>query len=321
MAGAVGVPTEAGWSFHEKPYRHYEYHGSKTTPPTESDPDGLEILSVTQALGILDKSGPLQGYAARETLVGCSEMLKRAGFEKDADGLLPVAVDLEDVCLWADDPQYFGRVLHANHLTFRQRTSDAAARGTAMHTVLEDWIERGLLPNPKKHAEARRGYVRGLGSFLIAHRPTFLESEMIVGSTVHGVAGARDTVLVLHDPQRGRSLIDLKTSKGVYPSSHFRQLTAYDRLGVECGEQPTDSQGILRVGADGSWEIQWLQDFDTPDFFWRAFLNALAACRDERRIIARGKAIEKEAKARVKAELKAQQRAWTEQAERGLMPA
>ncbi len=96
MAGHVGVETPAGWSFHEKPHRHYQLHGSRTVPNIQriaagdgTVPDELEILSVTQALGIIDKSGPLQGYAAKMTLSGVARILREFGLQKDSDGLLP----------------------------------------------------------------------------------------------------------------------------------------------------------------------------------------------------------------------------------------
>lgn len=307
MAGHVGVETEFGWSFHEKPHRHYELLGERSVPNVDgimvgdgTTPDTIEILSVTQALGILDKSAPLQYYAARMTTEGACALLRRYGLERGSDGILPTEVDLEDLVMIAEDPKYLTKQLYRYGLMFSQKTDSAAKRGTAIHTVLEHWIDRGIVPNLDAYDKSWQGYVRALAAFLMSARPTFLESEMIVGSPALGVAGARDTVLVLRDPKRGRALIDLKTSKGVYPSSHFRQLTAYDRLGVECGEEPTDSQGILRVGPDGSWEIQWLQDFGTSDFFWGAFKNALAAARDERWIVSRGKAVEREARAAAK---------------------
>jgi len=285
MAGKTGIVTDGGWSFHEPPearYRHYRHNGSTTVDGHDGP---LEILSVTQALGIIDKSGPLQHYAAKMTLEGVCATLRGFGCEKDANGDLPTALDVEDICLVAGDPRYLGDTLKRNGRAFYQRTADAASRGTAIHTVLEDWAERGKLPVADSHPMAHRGYVRGLAAFLITERPKFLENEMIVGSVTHGVAGARDTVLVLNDATRGRCLVDLKTSKGVYPSSHFRQLTAYDRLGVESGQQPTDAQGILRVGEDGSYELRWLQDFGfSTDFWWRAFLEALSTQRSERAI-------------------------------------
>ncbi len=221
-------------------------------------------------------------------------------------------MDLEDLCLIAgfDEPRdtldpmahkYLERVLYSKGLSFRQRTDNAAKRGTAIHTVLEHWIDFGEIPNINAMPRAWQGYARSLCGFLLTERPSFLESEMIVGSAEHGIAGARDTVLRLKHNRRGHALVDLKTSKACYPSSHFRQLTAYDRLGVCCGQDPTDSQGILLVYPDGKpGEIVWLQDFGQSEFFWRAFLNALRAARDERWINDRLKAQEKERKAAAK---------------------
>lgn len=269
------------WTFHEPPeanYRHYEYEGKCETP------GGLEILSVTQALGVLDKSGPLSGYAARETLRGISSLLWRA------------TPDMGELIRWATEPPEMdatggwskgrlGELLKSEGVTFRDTTNDAAARGTAVHKALEDWIDEERIPVPSKYPPAWRGYFRALAGWLASERPVFLESELIVGSVKHGYAGKRDTVARVRDPKRGLALLDAKTSKAVYPSSMFRQLVAYDEAGIECGEEPTDSQGIVRLGMDGSWEVQWVQDLGWSRDEWRdAFLRALAACRDERAI-------------------------------------
>lgn len=273
--------TDSPWTFHEPPtarYRHYRYNGETKTP------EGLEILSVTQALGTLDKSAPLSGYAARETLRGVSALLYRA------------TPDVAELVRWAADPPIMseagdwskgriGELLKRERLTFRDRTSDAQDRGTAVHKALENWIDERRIPNPADYRIQWRGYFRALAAWLSRDRPEFLESELIVGSRKHGYAGKRDTVARVRDPKRGLALLDAKTSKAVYPSSMFRQLVAYDEGGIECGEAPTDSQGIVRLGSDGSWEIQWLQDFSLPRGWWRdAFLRALATCRDEREI-------------------------------------
>ncbi|MGH8522893.1 MAG: hypothetical protein ACREXY_01320 [Gammaproteobacteria bacterium] len=268
----------AEWSFHSKPYRHYRYNDQTETP------NGLEILSVTQALGVLDKSGPLQGYAARETVRGVSSLLWRA------------APDATEIIRWATDPPVMdehgdwsqGRItylLKREGLTFRDRTSDAAARGTAVHKALEDWINEQRIPRAANYPAEWQGYFRGLASWLAQERPDFEESELVVGSTTHGYAGTRDTVARVRDKRRGLCLLDAKTSKAIHPSSMFRQLVAYDEAGAEGGEARTDSQGIIRFGSDGSWEIKWLQDFGLPRQFWLdAFLHALTACRDEREI-------------------------------------
>lgn len=279
------------WTFHEKPWRHYQLNGKRRTPK----PADLEILSVTQALGILDKSGPLVGWAAKTTVAGLHAMLS------DPDGIRICTgcwhATHEDDCHTPDcadgrlipwalpaDPRKLQNDLRNLHLDHTSVMHDAQYRGTATHKVLEDWIDHGTLPNLADFPEAWRGWIRALAAWLAAEQPEFLESELVVGSKTHGFAGKRDTVCRIRDKKRGNALIDAKTSKGIYPSSHFRQLAAYELAGVESGEDPTDSQGILRLAPDGSWEVGWLQDVAPVDSFKRAFLHALTACRDERAI-------------------------------------
>lgn len=253
------------WSFHEKPYRHYRLSGETHTPA------GLEILSVTQAIGVIDKSGPLQGYAAKMTIEGVAEILRRGAGDVNKPRRAIGAGEL-------------AALLRQARLTFRDRTSDAADRGRATHKALEDWINERRIPEPGNYPAHWRGFVRSLAAFLVSQRPEFLESERIVGSVKHGYAGACDTVAVVRGPSRGRIRLDLKTSKAVYPSSHYRQLAGYELADVEGGSEPTNAQGVVRLGDDGSWEVRYLQDLGDLDFYSGAFLRALAVCRDERAI-------------------------------------
>lgn len=292
------------WTFHEPPaarYRHYRLNDQTHTP------EGLEILSVTQALGVLDKSGPLQGYAARETLNGIRRALWRLGSPHDLARITEYTLDIDGTARSTG----LANVLYREKLTYRDKTSDAQDRGTAVHWSLEDWIDHGHLPNPAGRQGPEgwiaypphwAGYFRALAGYLARERPEFLESELIVGSATYGFAGKRDTVARVRDRKRGIALLDAKTSKSCYPESHFRQLSGYNGGGIECGEEPTDSQGILRLGPDGSWDIQWVQDMprlNSIDDWYAMFLRALAACRDNRAIKDDEKCLE--ARARVRA--------------------
>lgn len=252
--------TPPVWTFHTKPWRHYQCDGSRTTP------GGLEVLSVTQALGVLDKSGPLVGWAVRLTYEGAWSVARNPRYK------MPNAA-------WK-----FRKDVEKAGLDHRSSVSDAQDRGTATHQVLEDWINERKLPVMANYPQAWRGWIRALAAWLSAEQPEFLESELIVGSATHGFAGRRDTVCRVKDKTRGNALLDAKTSKRIYPSSHFRQLAAYELAGVEGGENATDAQGILRLAEDGSYEVGWLQDVAPLASFQRAFLNALTTCRDERAI-------------------------------------
>ncbi len=244
---------------HSKPHRHYTIDGERTTPT------GEQIVSVTQVLGILDKPA-LVGWAAKVTAEGCWRLARRKGYE------LP------------DQPWKFTKDLKRFGLDHRSTTGEAALRGTTIHAALEDWITRRKLPTPSAHPPAWGGYFRALSGFLMwVHNEggEFVESELAVGSLTHGFAGTRDTVCTVATKAHGRVMYDLKTSKRVYPGSHFPQLAAYEIAGVECGEQPTDRQAIVRLGSDGVHEIAW--SVAMPD----DFLAILECFRQQRALIKR----------------------------------
>jgi hypothetical protein len=71
-------------------------------------------------------------------------------------------------------------------------------------------------------------------------------------SVKHGYAGTFDLLCNI----AGRSyLVDLKTSKWIYPSQHFTQLEAYEGARLEMGEPPTDVRAVLWVNAAGGMEL------------------------------------------------------------------
>lgn len=218
---------------HTRPYRRYSIGG-------EFEIDGVKIASVTQVLGVIDKSGPLQHYASTQTIEGIVALIRRGKF--GMRGLLAS----EDPALALKD------ALKKNGLMFYQRTNDAAKRGTTVHQALEDYALHGTIPNPGKVREDWRGYIAGLAKWLGEVRPEFIETERAVGSRRLKVAGTRDTVVRIQG-EEGIELCDLKTSKRAY-ETHFLQLAAYDLLGQEMGEAPADRRAVICVHEDGTWE-------------------------------------------------------------------
>lgn len=200
--------------------------------------DGVTVPSVTTIIGILDKPA-LPHWAAKLTVEGVWRLVKRKGYK------LP------------DSPEKLKQDLAHAGLAHTSATDDSIVRGRAVHKALEDWITRRKVPTPADYPRAHRGYMRGLCAFLVAWEPKFQDAETLVASAKHGFAGTRDTIGLVEHEEHGRVLLDLKTSARVYPKSHFPQLAAYEMAAVECGEQPTDKQGIVRVGGDGSFEVVW----------------------------------------------------------------
>lgn len=176
--------------------------------------------------------------------------------------------------------------LKAEKLTVRDTMGAAADRGTAVHKALEDYATEGTVPNVAEFPEAQRGYVRGLAKFFLTYSPVLLATEVQVLSVEHSFAGtfdlealvagrveenAKGRVVFTPDPDAQTfTLVDLKTSKWVYPASHFAQLEGYEAARVENGRPPTDARAVLWVTAEGHMEL-------VPSTFTAADFLALKA--------------------------------------------
>lgn len=238
-------------TFHQKPYRHYQIHRNGQT---------RKVASVTQVLGVLDKSDALVGWATNLTCEGIHKLVRRRGYEIPGH--------------WR---QLQGD-LRAAGLDHKSATGEAALRGTTIHKMFEDWVNERKIPNANEHPEAWRGYIRALASWLMAMTDAgadFEVAEVIVGSARHGFAGTCDTVAVTQGKDGQRVRWDLKTSRQVYARSHFRQLAAYELASVEMGYEPTDKQAIVVLRGDGTHDVGW--SFATA----QDFLNVLQVWRDE----------------------------------------
>lgn len=204
------------------------------------------VPSVTEVLGVLDKPA-LPYWAAKVTAEGIWKVVTAPGYK------VP------------DRPFKLHEELKAQKLDHQSISKRAAERGVNVHQILQDWAERQVIPNTSDYPAHEHGYIRGLSRWLMEEKPEFVESEMVVGSAVHGFAGRLDTVAVVKHADRGRCMFDLKTSKKVYRNSMFPQLAAYELAAVECGQEPTDAQAIVRVDRDGSYEVAW-SDATADDF-------------------------------------------------------
>lgn len=215
------------------------------------------VPSVTEVLGVLDKPA-LPYWAAKVTVEGCWRLLR--------DGLeLP------------DQPFKLHDALKRERRDHQSISRQAAERGVNVHQILQGWAERQEIPNVAEYPQHEHGYIRGLSRWLMEWRPEFEQSEIVVGSAVHGFAGRLDSVAVVKHADKGRCMLDLKTSKRVYKNTMFPQLAGYELASVECGLPPTDAQGIVRVDRDGSFEVAWSDA--APD----DFLAVLQAYKSQRK--------------------------------------
>lgn len=225
--------------------------------------DWIEVPSVSTILEVLEKGG-LSWWGMKVGIEGVRELARMnvlvpADFELDQ-------LDGSDPDAWTTDA--IVRSMTEHKLTVNYTKDKAATRGTNVHTALETWAETGVIPDPQFFPENERGYVEGLGAFLRDATPLPHHTELMVASTA-GFAGRFDMVASISGnivtktyPKKapirkqlsGRWLLDLKTSKGVYPSYKL-QLGAYRGGLVECGYEDVDHAGVVRVTPEGKYEL------------------------------------------------------------------
>lgn len=272
-----------------------EGEGNKPSPKKDKEPWGVVRSTTPSGIEIYYQAGPKRLYRLGQHLPDIEgmdwvevpspstilEVLEKGGLSwwgmKVGVAASLVTLTLND--LRNDWQHYDGPVvdeviqrIKAQNLDVNKVKGQAADRGTNVHTALESWVETGVLPDPKFFPENEAGYVKGLVQFLKDTHPVPEFSELMVASTEYGYAGRFDLVAELTGTKYvskiypknpsivnqlqpgGRWLLDLKTSKDDYPGYHL-QLAAYEHAMVESGYGQVDKTAIVRVTADGRYEL------------------------------------------------------------------
>lgn len=211
---------------------------------------GDPLPSVTTILQVVDKSGPLIGWAKRIT----------------AEAAIDNRAQIEG---WVDLAGRDGAVSFLTKAATQQRDK-AANVGTEVHAIA-DAINRGQTVDVAPEIEP---YVDSYRAFLRAFEPRFLATEEMVCSLKHRYAGTLDAIAVI----AGETWMwDNKSAKGVYPETAL-QLSAYSRAdfigraGVARKYKipPIDQYGVLHLRPEG-FE---LVPYTVTDETFRAFLAA-----------------------------------------------
>lgn len=188
------------------------------------------IPSVTTVKDVLDKSGPLVGWAKAETAACAVRNYETLGVLKTTAGDAAAVDWLKKI------PDY--------------QRDKAADMGTSIHVAAEHIIlgvSQILTPEQEPFVAAYR-------KFLTTWEPQFLLVEAMVFSLRHHYAGTLDAVAVIDGETW---LLDWKTSKGVYGDMAI-QLAAYgnaDFVGyegdpTEYAIPPIDRYGIVHIRPD-----------------------------------------------------------------------
>lgn len=264
----------------------------------------------------------IEGWAD-EDVVGISSAAKigqaleafdigsRWGFRLGYEGALDVLV--------VDDGRDIGEMTHAElrerltaeGLTPWSKRDKAAERGNWVHDVLEHLAQDNIVPLMTRFEGEVLGHVKSVLGWYVQYRPSFVATEVQVASTTYGFAGRYDMrcrikarkLVHLFDghetPMAERvrlmctndldvlCLVDLKTSKGIFPTTHFPQLALYELAGVEMGFPVTDCQLVLNSKPDGSPAVlgaSWVEPRDVVVFVeaYRTIKRITAADPEEK---------------------------------------
>lgn len=193
--------------------------------------DDLEFYpSVTTVIG---KAVPkeLSGWGQKVGIEACIALVEEGYFPEDYEEVLKLGRE--------------------RNLLWWQQRDKAADRGVGAHDVFEG-LSNGEVPDLGDVDEAWRGHAQGVFSFWADHDPKPLINEVLVGSLQHGYCGRLDAVLEINGEP---VLVDLKTSKSARYDSQHIQLDGYRLALAECGYVAPDELWVLRVDAEGEYEV------------------------------------------------------------------
>ena len=216
--------------------------------------DGATLVSplpsVTTIIGVLDKSGPLVGWAKRETAACAVRNLDMLAKMRATGGDAAATEWLKKI------PDY-------------QRDT-AADVGTRIHRLVEQ-LARGT--EPEVTAE-EAPFIDGYRRFLAAYQPRFLAVEEMVASLRHRYGGTLDALAVIGGETW---ILDVKTGAGIYPETAL-QLASYASADF-IGRPGTSRRfrlpratrfGVVHVRPEGARLIEYRVDPST----FAAFLEA-----------------------------------------------
>jgi hypothetical protein len=222
------------------------YRWSDGTTATDTLP------SVTTIISVLDKSGPLIGWAKRITA--------------------EAAVDNRDqMAGWVEMAGRDGAISLLTKAATQKRDK-AADVGTRVHALAES-VARGV---PVELTDEERPFLAAYQRFLEEWQPRYLAAEEMVVSLTHGYGGTFDAIVEMAGDTW---MLDTKTSKGCYPETSL-QLAAYtfaDFIGRPADPKrysipPITAYGVLHLRPEG-YEVV---PYNVDRFTFGTFLHALS---------------------------------------------
>lgn len=192
--------------------------------------DGKPVPGVTGILEIISKPA-LVGWAVRV----CGEYLEK----ELKPGIALDEIQIKELC---------SEMKRAH----RKASSKAADIGTLAHEWMQQYgegvsvgVPEGMpMPVNREARSACQAFLR----WVHGHNVQFLHCEMKIYSRRHNYAGTCDADAIVDGE---RSIIDYKSSSGIYPEMGL-QLAAYQCAREEEGYGPYQNRWIIRVPKDGN---------------------------------------------------------------------
>ena len=217
---------------------------------------GLRPISVSTACGVVDKSRPLIIWATKLANSFLKDLLEQGA---------PITAEQIDLAT-------------TQHQIKKEAAADA---GTLVHKYAEEYIS-GKNPELPKDEKVLNGVTAFL-KWVKENDVKFKESERMVYSKKHDYVGTLDAVGVL----KGKtSLIDFKTSGGIYSTMHY-QVAAYQMAyEEETGKELSGPRYIVRFDKEtGEFHVVNLDEDDKNYKKDRqAFLAALTLKKREKEL-------------------------------------
>lgn len=209
------------------------------------------VFGVTSATGVLDK--PALMYWAVNQALGFLDKVLIPGLVID---------ELNKPKLLAE-----AKTIH------RQKKDEAADIGTAVHNYLETYIKSKINWEKTPELPVNEQVKKGIMAFIKwakENKVQFMSSERKVYSKKYEYAGTLDMEAIVNGKL---SIVDFKTSSGIYPE-YFIQTAAYAKALEEETGNKYQEVWILRIPKDGT--AFGYAKHDHINLYFESFLGCLA---------------------------------------------
>lgn len=226
-----------------------------------------EYTGTTSVLGVIAKPS-LIPWAAR---MACEHVWENRGrlTEDQGDGAFTYNC-LEDEKLKV--------VLEEARIAHTKKKEAAGEHGTDTHALVEEYVNYCLKSFDGQpvndYAFDGDDAILKFKAWAVENVDHFLFSERRMANKDLWLAGTADFAYISKDGKR--MMADFKTSSGIYGLEYWMQTAAYRLLAEGEGDAPYDGQTIVRLGKDGSFEVQHRYAYDVDR---SAFLAALTIYR------------------------------------------